>query len=304
MQLKSGQLHSFRLVCGILLLVACCLRSASVLFAQEPTLPSKPIFPYLSYEQDQKPSVTSAVSPPVEYDGSFVEIDNLAGAEYNLERLLSAPVSFSVSELPCVLIVHTHATEAYADTETYRSEDCSENVVGIGQELARLLNENGIPTIHDSALHDLAGYDDAYVRTEQAIQATLLEYPSIQMVIDVHRDAVQDSSGGQRPLSCQINGQEAAQLMLVLGTDTSALPHPNWQENLSLAVKLQSLLCQQAPGLMRRLSLRAARYNEHLTPCSILLEAGSAGNSRQEVLRSIESFAQCLSSLLLSQSSP
>jgi stage II sporulation protein P len=149
----------------------------------------------------------------------------------------------------------------------------------IGQEIAQILNQSGIPALHDTTMHDASGYDAAYERTEVAISAYLEQYPSICMVIDVHRDAAQASDGSQISRTTILNGQEMAQLLLVMGTDTAELPHPNWEQNLSFALKLQAYIAQSAPDLMRPLMLRAARYNELLTPQSILLEVVTAGEN-------------------------
>ena len=142
------------------------------------------------------------------------------------------------------------------------------------------------------------GYDGAYEQAAIAIAEYLDKYPQIRAVIDVHRDAASDGQGGQKAVSARIAGEEAAGLLLVMGTDTADLPHENWQENLAFAMELQAYLDAGATGLMRPISLRAARYNEHFTPCSILLEVGAAGNTMEEALRSARYFGDRLANLL------
>lgn len=227
-------------------------------------------------------------------DAAGLEIDNDAGADFDAAALLTAPLDFGAGEGPQVLIVHTHATEAYADSPGYRSEDTSQNVVRVGQALAEALNARGIETLHYTGLNDLAGYTGAYERMETVIRDYLDRYPSICMVIDVHRDAAQDSAGEQVALRGTVDGERAARLLLVMGTDLGGLSHPGWQENLALALKLQCLGEQEAPGLFRPLNLRAARYNQHLCPNSLLLEVGAAGNTLEEALRSAEFFAKLI----------
>lgn len=280
-----------RFVCALVLLTACCFRTAAV-WESPSAVVQEQIFASFPYTRAEEPQEV------LYYDASVLRIDNRAGAEFDADALLSAPLQIPLTDKPTVLIVHTHATEAYADTEGYRSEDAAENMLRIGQEIAQILNQSGIPVLHDTTMHDASGYDAAYERTEVAISAYLEQYPSICMVIDVHRDAAQASDGSQISRTTILNGQEMAQLLLVMGTDTAELPHPNWEQNLSFALKLQAYIAQSAPDLMRPLMLRAARYNEHLTPQSILLEVGTAGNSQGQALRSAQYFATALSELI------
>ena len=124
------------------------------------------------------------------------------------------------------------------------------------------------------------------------------EYPSIQMVIDVHRDAITDTNGEELAMRTELNGQSAAQLLFVMGTDAGGLEHPNWEGNLAFALQMQAYCTSDAPDLFRELSLRSSRYNEHLTPYSVLLEVGSAGNTLDEAIRSVEFFGTKLAELL------
>lgn len=291
MHIKERNRRQLQWTCAAILLTACCFRTAAVLQAEAPP-PAEQAFESLAY------TLPSEERTSLSYDASLVSIDDRAGADYDIDALLAAPLEIPISDEPVILIVHTHATEAYADTEDYRSEDCAENVVRIGEEIAQTLNANGICTLHDTTLHDAEGYDDAYSRTETAIAAYLEQYPSICMVIDVHRDAVQSTSGEQLPMTTILGGEKTAQLLLVMGTDTAELPHPNWQENLSFAVKLQAFIAEKTPDLFRDICLRTARYNEHMTPYSILLEVGAAGNTQAEALRAANYFATRLSALL------
>ena len=103
--------------------------------------------------------------------------------------------------------------------------------------MTRILEEAGIPVIHDTTLNDYPSYNGSYDRTRENIERYLEQYPSIQMVIDVHRDAVELLEGGQMATSATVNGKPSAQVMLVMGTDEGGLTHPNWQDNLSWALK-------------------------------------------------------------------
>lgn len=237
--------------------------------------------------------------------GAEVTVDNACGAQFDMQALLAESLPLKKSGEPTVLIVHTHATEAYTPTEgaqytassAYRTEDTAYNVVRVGQALCDGLNANGIVTLHDTSLNDLAGYDGAYERMAETIRAYLDEYPSLQMVIDVHRDAAVDANGQQVAVTTELRGEEYARLMLVMGTELSGLEHPNWQRNLACALRLQSIGEARAAGLFRALTLRAGRYNEHLTDCSMLVEVGTAGNTLPQALRSAELLAELLTEL-------
>ena len=207
---------------------------------------------------------------------------------------------------PKVLIVHTHSSEAYTPedgweytpSDTLRTEDASRSVIRVGDEIAAVLNERGIETLHDTALNDYPSYSGAYARMQATIERYLAEFPSIQMVIDVHRDAAIDETGAPVALAKTVNGERCAQLMLVVGTDEGGLEHPNWQENLANALKLQALLNRTAPDLCRNVDLRTERFNQNLTPGSLLCEFGSTGNTLLEAIRSARVFGAALADLI------
>lgn len=317
MEIKDKERRLVPILCGLLVLMACCFRTGAVLQEREPTVPQKEVAPFIYMPGDReegRPTEIGETQGSTEYQiyetsapsllsskPSQEDIDDRCGAEPDIEAILQKEISLSVSEEPCVLILHTHGTEAYADCAGYRSEDEGENVIRVGKEIAEALNAAGIPTIHDTTAYDMeAGYNAAYDRAAEAIAAYLDKYPGIQVVIDVHRDAASDGQGGQKPLWADLQGERAAAMMLVMGTDTPELPHENWEENLSFALKLQSYIEEGNPGIMRKISLRGARYNEHFTSCSILLEVGSAGNTMEEALRSGAYFGARLAEFLQS----
>lgn len=255
----------------------------------------EPTYPTMLYVKPDEPS-------PLAPSDTAVPVDNRAGVEFDAQALLSQPLPLAVTDEPLILIVHTHATESYTGdydgAEDYHTADTDCNVVRVGQAIADRLNAAGIITLHDKTLNDLPGYDSAYERTAQVISRYLEEYPSIRMVIDVHRDAVTATDGTELAMTAELEGAPAAQLLFVMGTDAGGLEHPNWRDNLAFALQMQALCTARAPGLFRELSLRAARYNEHLTPCSVLLEVGSAGNTLEEALRSADFFARQLIELI------
>ena len=229
-----------------------------------------------------------------------VYITNTSGYTPDLNALMETrPAAVFTDEMPQILILHTHGTEAYttpaADGHAAtdgRSTDTECNVVRVGDEMAEVFEEAGISVLHDRTLYDAAGYSNAYDRAEKAIAAYLQKYPSIHFVLDVHRDAIEDSDGNVYKIISQVNGENAAQLSIVVGSDGGGQTHDNWQENLKLALLLQQHITEQYPTLMRPMYLRASRYNEHATTGSLLVEVGAAGNSLDEALYAGRLFAE------------
>ena len=177
-------------------------------------------------------------------------------------------------------------------------------MVRVGETIAEELRTLGIAVIHDTTVNDDPQYQGAYERSYDCIAAQLAAHPSIQIVLDIHRDAAEDEEGNALPRQTVVNSEDCAQLMLVVGTDEGGLEHPNWRENLSFALKLQALLNRTAPTLCRDLSLRQERFNQHFTPCSLLIEVGAAGNTMAEALPSARYLAQALAQLIAASGAP
>lgn len=205
------------------------------------------------------------------------------------------PLDWS-AEGPLVLIVHTHTTESYIDFGGDRSLNETENMLAIGDEVARVLELGGISVIHDRTLHDHPDYNSAYSAARATIQSYLAQYPSIQLVLDLHRDA----SDGTVPLttSATVGGQTSSQLMMVVGTDAGGNSHPNWQENLSLALKLTALLEQEYPGITRPVNLRSQRFNMDLCSGSLLVEVGASGDTQEQAILAANALARTILRLL------
>lgn len=221
------------------------------------------------------------------------------GCDYrpDLLELLTKPLDWDLTgSEPAVLIVHTHATESYDGTQGYHSRDPAENMICIGAEIARVLEAGGLCVLHDTTLHDDPNYNTAYSAARATVQQYLDQYPSIRLVLDIHRDASDDDQQ-QMITSATVGGQKSAQLMLVVGTDAGGNTHPNWQENLALALKLTAALEQEAPGICRPVNLRSERFNMDLTAGSLLVEVGAAGNTRQEALIAANALAQAILTL-------
>lgn len=201
---------------------------------------------------------------------------------------------------PQVLIVHTHGSEAYTMPEgegyvssgDHRTTDADYNVVRVGEEMAAVLAEYGISSVHDRTLYDHPQYNGSYGRSLEGIKNYLEKYPSICFVLDVHRDAITDAQGQIYKVISDTEQGRAAQLTLVMGSDGSGLSHGAWQENLKLAAAVQQTLLEDYPTLMRPILLRNSRYNQHATTGSLLVEVGAAGNSLDEALLAARLFAE------------
>jgi stage II sporulation protein P len=169
-------------------------------------------------------------------------------------------------------------------------------MISIGDELARLLEETGIRVIHDRTFHDHPSYNSSYSNARRSIDSYLQQYPSIRMVLDIHRDAAQ-TSYGQLVTSATVGGQRSAQLMMVVGTDASGNYHPEWEENLALALKLSAVLEQTDPGITRPVNIRKERFNMDKTAGSLLIEVGAAGNTHQEAMIAVHALARGITAL-------
>lgn len=229
-----------------------------------------------------------------------VYISNSTDYTLNPQELTDTFDAEMSGEGPQVLILHSHGSEGYTPpageevvwSGNLRTTDSRYNVVGVGDAMAEVFSAAGISVIHDRTLYDYPSYNDAYDRSLAAIQSYLAQYPSIRFVLDVHRDAIEDADGNQYKVVSAVEEGTSAQLTLVVGSDGSGLSHPNWKENLKLAVALQDNILQQYPTLMRPLLLRNSRYNQHATTGSLLVEVGAAGNSPDEAELAGRLFAQ------------
>ena len=167
--------------------------------------------------------------------------------------------------------------------------------------MAEVLQANGIPTLHCVILHDKNAYRDAYVRAAETIAAYLAEYPSIQYVLDVHRDAlIRGENELVRPVVA-LDGEAVAQVMILAGSDDKGAYFPDWETNLAFALQLREALNAEHPHIARPVYLRGAAFNEHFGPLSLLLEIGASGNSLPEALRAGERVAQTLAEMIRGQ---
>lgn len=274
--------------------------------------------PYEMPKEEEEPSpIPTAVpspspTPAVSVFPSREEINTSVGIDINNATTYSVDVNAMCGEeLPfsindgevSVLVVHTHTTECYngdaMSGESERTTDETKNMIAVGNVICGILEENGIKTVHDTTVHDYPSYQSAYTRTLSTINSNLQKYPSIRVVLDIHRDAFVYSDGSKLRVSCNQNGIETAKVMLVVGTDSMGLNHPNWRGNLTFAAKIQNAAEIMYPGLMRPIDLRKERFNMHAAPGSLLLEVGSNGNSLAEALEGGAAAARAISAVLM-----
>ena len=238
-------------------------------------------------------------------DADAVTVKSNCSLEPDLEELIARPLSWDLTgPEPTVLILHTHATESYTkspgevytESSAFRTLDEQYNMISLGDQLAQLLEAGGIGVVHDRTLHDYPSYSGSYNHARKSIAAYLEEYPSIRLVLDLHRDA-SDNYRNQMRTEAVVNGQSSAQIMLVVGTNGSGLKHPNWEENLALALKLHTQLERAAPGITRYVNLRSQRFNQDLSTGALIVEIGAAGNTHQEARTATEVLAGAILSL-------
>lgn len=254
---------------------------------------------------DPGQTLPSQAEPPAftSQDAQLVDISNLNHYRVDVPALLQAPLSWDLTQDgPAVLILHTHATESYTqssespytESSRYRTLDEQHNMVRVGEQIAQILEAGGIQVLHDRTFHDHPSYNDAYSNARNTIQAYLEQYPSIRMVLDIHRDAADLDSGVQLSTQATVDGQPSAQLMMVVGTNAGGLNHPAWQENMALAVKLHAHLEKTWPGICRPISFRSQRFNQDLSTGAMLIEVGAAGDTLEEALAAANVLAQSL----------
>ncbi len=216
----------------------------------------------------------------------------------------------TIDQNPLVLIVHTHGTECYSNTDANmyekdmptRSTDINENVVSVGKEIKDVLQSFGISAIHSEVMCDKDSFITAYSTSKKLVEKYLKEYPSIKFVIDVHRDSITKEDGEKIAPTLDASGNEYAQLMFVVGTDASGTKHKNWKNNLSLALNLQSTLEEDFPGICRPVNLRSASFNQQMSDGHLILEVGSCASTLSQAKNSARAFASVLAKNIIAQS--
>lgn len=239
----------------------------------------------------------------------LVKVKNTNKTKINIEKLLKRKADLSVNKKkPCVLIFHTHTTETYQllrrdwypTGNVTRSEDSGRNMVRIGDAICDELEKNGFKTAHDTKIHDLR-YSGAYDRSRASAVEYMKKDTSLQVVLDIHRDAVQRTDGTKIRPYAEINGKRAAQVMIISGCQEEGNgieAFEDWEQNLVFALQLQKKMEENYPGLARPIFFCPRDYNMNLTHCSLLIEVGSDSNTLEEAEYSGRLIGSALSMLL------
>lgn len=237
---------------------------------------------------------------------NFYQIDNTTTIDSKLldvNKLLGKDMTLAENvEGPQILIYHTHSQEGYADSQ---EGDSATSVVALGDYLATLLSEQyGIQVLHHTGEYDVVDRDRAYSNVLPSLEQILKENPSIEVVIDIHRDGVPETTH----LVTDINGKPTAQIMFFNGLsrttaqgDLENLANPYIEENLAFSFQMQLAASEYYPGFSRRIYLKGYRYNMHLCPKSLLVEVGAQTNSFEEAKNAMEPLADILAKVLYNE---
>lgn len=221
---------------------------------------------------------------------SQLEYDKLMGFDATLKQDNSQPQ---------ILIYHTHSQEGYADSDMTRAET---TIMGVGEYLTRILRDQyGFHVIHHLGQYDVKSRDYAYNEAAKGVEAVLAQYPSIEVVIDLHRDAVAEGT----KLLTTVQGKEMAKFMFFNGLsytkglgELTSLPNPYVQDNLSFAFQMNLAAQEYYPGITRKIYLKGYRYNMHYRAKSLLVELGAQTNTVEEAMNACEPLAHVIAMVL------
>lgn len=249
----------------------------------------------------------SPYTQKLNYGGIYIK--NSSGLTVDIKTELETALSFKINKTdqPEVLIVHTHATESYMSEQrdfytaddTPRNDDNNKNVVIVGEKMAEVLRNGGVTVLHDTTHHDSPSYNQSYSRAKTTITEYLNQYPSIKVVVDIHRDSIAMDNNGKCKPTREIGGKKAAQVMLVVGSQSgSVTDFPSWKQNFRLALRFQQTMETMYPGLARAMLLCSRKYNTNLSSGSLLLEIGTDSNTLEEAKYSAELAGKALLGVL------
>lgn len=228
------------------------------------------------------------------------------------EELLEASTMGRVFDIetgtdePQILIYHTHTTECFEleDKDWYDSDfgakttEADKNITAVGNEICKQLEASGISVIHDTLVHDYPSYDAAYDSSRETVSELLEQYPSIKIALDIHRDGIETAEGVRLAPTAEINGKDAAQIMIISGCDDGTFGMPDYMNNFRFACELQSRTETMFEGLTRPILFDYRFYNQDLTDGSLLIEVGSHGNTLDQAKYSGELIGKALAALL------
>lgn len=222
--------------------------------------------------------------------------------DYNLtQEMLTPDITI---ENKNVLLFHTHSCESYTPSPKYqytasgnfRTTDLNFSVTRVGTELENQLKQYNYNVIHNTDYHDYPAYNGSYTRSLKTVENILKTTPS-DIIMDVHRDAI-GSRSDYAPTVKIGDTDEAAQLMFVIGTNAGGLWHPNWNQNLKFAIKIQEKAEEMYPGLFKPIMLTESRYNQHTGKYASIIEVGATGNTLEQCLTSMKYLAKVMNEVM------
>lgn len=232
------------------------------------------------------------------YTNSFDGVNIKNETEFGLtEDMLSGDIQ--IENPKRILIYHTHTCESYTPSESYsyemtgnyRTTDLNFSVARVGTEFAKILEKKNYTVIHDTTYHDFPAYSGSYDRSYQTVEKIITGGEKTDILIDLHRDSIGDSSYAP---TVKIGEEYAAQLMFVIGTNGGGLEHPDWIQNLRVAIKIQAKANEKYPGLFKPIILRNSRYNQNLGKAACIIEVGATGNTLEQCITSMKYLAEVL----------
>ena len=260
-----------------------------------------PMINLVKAEATVTPGVEILPETPIPIESEHEPSENPPEVPLEEDEVPEVEKIMPVQDKPLVLIYHSHTSESYTPSKNYNyaprdkafhTDDLNYSVAKVGEVLCDELNKLGVPTIHDKTVHDVPTYMTSYANSLKTVERILKENPSIQIIVDLHRDApVTDTNKSREITTVIIEGKTYARTMFVVGSNKN-FPNPNWEENYKFAVIINEALEKAYPGLTRDIDLRKERFNQHLASKALLLEVGSHGNTMEEALETAKAFAK------------
>lgn len=260
-------------------------------------------------EQDRAKTVLTGVKTevlpsnvPTKYTNTHNSVQIKNESKYTLTEEMLSTDGMTVNNKN-ILIFHTHTCESYTPTEiskynqtgNFRTTDLNFSVARVGTELQNQLKSYGYNVIHDTTYHDYPSYNGSYGNSLATVQNLLKTNKDFDVVIDIHRDAIADSSYAP---TVKIGDEYASQLMFVIGTNGSGLEHDNWVQNLKFAIKVQEKANEMYPGLFKPMMVRNSRYNQNVSKAACIIEVGATGNTLEQSNNSMKYLAKVLSEVM------
>lgn len=243
--------------------------------------------------------IKTNVNPKSTNDYRGVRINN--STSYNLSDEMMNPDLLEINKEK-ILIYHTHTSESYTQTEKYSYEpsgdfrclDLNYTVVRVGEELQKQLNSYGYNVIQDKTCHDYPAYNGSYSRSLKTVEKMKSENKEADIVIDLHRDAIADSTYAPK---VKIGDEYVSQLMFVIGTNVANKEHKNWEDNLKFAIKVQQKANELYPGLFKPIIVRNSEYNQHVSKAACIIEVGATGNTLEESMGAMKYLAKVINEI-------